>query len=101
MILPARYRLDPPAKKRVHEAAQAQKMNQPPRTGSSRGGGCLYACPCRWNVQTAAVRQNYAQFRHIGVRPPPDHPQQLPFMSVALAGDRHIIRKALVRGSLR
>jgi hypothetical protein len=35
------------------------------------------------------------------VRPPPDHPQQLPFMSVALAGDRHIIRKALVRGSLR
>ena len=94
MILPARYRLDLPAKNRVHQAAQAQKMNQPPRTCSSRYGRNLYARPCCWNVQTAAVGQNYAQFRHIGAL-------QLAFMGVALANDRHIIRKALVRGSLR
>jgi len=104
MFLPARNRLDPPAKKRVHDAAQTHKIEQSSCASCTSSDACFciagHVSPSRWNVKTAAVRQSNAQFQVIKPLLPPDDPQHLPFMGVALACDRHMIWEALVRGSL-
>jgi hypothetical protein len=105
MFLPARNRLDPSAKKRVHDAAQTQKIEQSSGASgnNSDAGLCIagHVSPSRWNVKTAAVRQSNTQFQCIKPLLPPDDPQHLPIMGVALTGDRHMIWEALVKGSLR
>jgi len=106
ITLLAKYRLTSPAKKRVHDAAQMQKVAQ--SSDAARGSsidGCLEDAAhigprCR-NVQTTAVRQLHTQLQHVGPLLSADHSQDLPFIGMSLTGDRHAKRIALKRGSLR
>jgi hypothetical protein len=105
MTLSARSRLTRSAKKRVHHAAQVQKVAQPSDAcGDSSIGRCLCDAGrigprCR-NVQTTAVRQLHTQLQHVRPLLSADHSQNTPFMGVSLTGDRHTNRKAMKRGSL-
>ena len=106
MTLPLGSRLTRSTKKRVHHAAQVQKVAQPSDAGGDRDiGGCRRCAghigPSRRDVQATAVRQLYTQLQHARPLLPADHSQYTPFMGMPLAGDRHANRKAMERGSLR
>jgi hypothetical protein len=105
MTLSARSRLTRSAKKRVHHAAQVQKVAQPSDDGGDSGiGGCFRDAGrigprCR-KVQATAVRQLHTQLQHARSFLSADHSQDTPFMGVSLTGDRHTNWKAVKRGSL-
>ena len=106
MTLPLGSRLTRSTKKRVHHAAQVQKVAQPSDAGGDRNiGGCRrdagHIRPRRRDVQATAVRQLRTQLQHARPLLSPDHSQYAPFMGVSLASDRHTNWKAMERGSLR
>ena len=106
MTLPLGSRLTRSTKKRVHHAAQVQKVAQLSNAGGDRDiDGCRrdvgHIRPRRGDVQATAVRQLHTQLQHARPLLPADHSQRTPLMGMTLAGDRHANRKAMKRGSLR
>ena len=103
VALLARHRLDVSVVESVHYLAEVEQIAKPAESMSIARRHCLFWAPIRpagRNERTAAVWQADEQKQDAAASDAADHRQVLTLDGVALAGDRHPIRKITVMGSL-